>query len=77
MDYQPPHYPVVNFLVKHGKAFAFSISALVPLLGLYLSLRIGDWIYLPIGVVAGGVLLVILKSYMELVHIIADMLLPK
>jgi len=73
-----PNYPVVNLLVSHGKWFAAIVAVLPVLAGLYLVVLGGmGWIFLCAGAVAGAVLYVIFKSYVELVCIIADMLLPK
>jgi hypothetical protein len=72
-----PNYPVVNLLVSHGKWFAAIVAALPVVAGIYLVLAGAGWIYLCAGVVTGAVLYVISKSYVELVCIIADMLLPR
>jgi len=72
-----PTYPVVQFLVVRGKAMSFLLSALL-LLGLSgLGLATGKLWLLPVGLLAGGVLLVLLLSYVEVLRIIADTLLPK
>jgi len=72
-----PNYPVVNLLVSYGKWFAAIVAALPVVAGIYLMLTGAGWIYLCAGAVAGAVLYVVFKSYVELVCIIADMLLPK
>ena len=72
-----PNYPVVNLLVSHGNWFAALVAALPIVAGIYLALAGAGWIFLCAGAVAGAVLFVIFKSYVELVCIIADMLLPK
>lgn len=72
-----PNYPVVNMLVNYGNWFA-AITAAIPIaVGLYLTATGAGWIFLCGGALAGVVLFVLLKSYVELVCIIADMLLPK
>jgi len=77
MSDETPRYPVVRFLVRHGKIFAIGLSLLAPLLGIYLALVFDNWIFLAGGAVAGGILYVILESYVEIVRIIADMLLAQ
>jgi hypothetical protein len=71
-------YPTIKRIVLHGDAIAMVIAAL-PLLGavaLFWLLSI-HWLVLVVGAVVGVVLLFLMKSYVELVRILADMLLPK
>lgn len=77
MDTGLPRYPTVEFLVKHGAKFALALGVLPLLFGFVLAWITQMWIVAAAGLVAGGVLLVIARSYVELVQIIADMLLPK
>lgn len=72
-----PNYPVVNLLVRHGVWFAVIVAALPIIAGLCLALSGWGWIWLGAGAVAGAVLFIVFKSYVELVCILADMLLPK
>ena len=72
-----PHYPTVEFLVKYGQHFAVTLGALPVVLGVILAWFFQIWLLALAGVVAGGVLYVVTRSYVELVQIIADMLLPK
>ncbi len=72
-----PHYPTVEFLVKYGQHFAVTLSALPVVVGVILAWFFQIWLLALAGVVAGGVLYVVTRSYVELVQIIADMLLPK
>jgi len=75
--FQPPSYPVVQFLVARGKLLSIALSALV-LLGLCgLGLASGSLWLLPAGVLGATVLLGLLLSYVEVLRIIADTLLPK
>ena len=75
--FQPPSYPVVQFLVARGRALSFALSALV-LLGLCgLGLYSGALWLLPTGAICATVLLGLLLSYVEVLRIIADTLLPK
>lgn len=72
-----PHYPTVEFLVKYGQHFAITLGALPVALGILLAWFFQIWFLALCGAVAGGVLYVVARSYVELVQIIADMLLPK
>lgn len=72
-----PHYPVIQFLVRHGHRFAIAVGLLPAVAGVAAALAGGGWAYGAAGIVGSVVLYVIMKSYVELVAIIADMLLPK
>ena len=76
---QPPQNPyrTLYFLVKHG-----DLGANLVTLGVLLAAGVGALIAgalwaLPLVVLGAGLLLVILRSYVELVRVIVDMLLPK
>jgi len=72
-----PNYPVVNFLVRFGNYFAGLAGVLPVIAGFYLAAS-GAGAAVALAALAGGALLyVLLKSYVELVTIIADMMLPK
>ena len=72
-----PKYPFIDFLLRHGHVFAVAVTLLPVAAGLYLAYAGLGWIWAAGGVALGAVLYVIAKSYVELVAIIADMLLPK
>jgi hypothetical protein len=72
-----PNYPIINFLVRHGHPFAIGVAVLPALAGLWAASAGGAWLYALGGVAAAAVLYVLMKSYVEMVAIIADMLLPK
>ena len=72
-----PKYPVIDFLLRHGHRFAIAVALLPVAAGLYLGLSGWSWPLAVCGVLAGGILYVLAKSYVELVALIADMLLPK
>jgi glucose dehydrogenase len=72
-----PRYPFINFLLRHGQFFAAAVG-LLPVGGaLCLAYFGGSWTWMIAGIVLGAVLYVIARSYVELVALIADMLLPK
>jgi hypothetical protein len=70
-------YPIINFLVRFGKWVAIVLAVLPLLVGLYLAATGAGWLMLPGGIVVGAIVYVVVKSYVELVCLIADMLLPK
>jgi hypothetical protein len=72
-----PNYPVVKFLVRFGNYFAGGAALLPMIAGLYFAASGAGLAVALAAVVAGALLYVLLKSYVELVTIIADMMLPK
>lgn len=72
-----PNYPIIQFLVRHGHPFAIGVALLPALAGIGIFLAGGAWFYGVGGIAGGAVLYVLMKSYVEMVAIIADMLLPK
>lgn len=75
--FQPPHYPVVQFLLRWGGALAILV-ALAPVAAAVAAIWCGIsyWVA-PAGLAAGVVLWLFVKSYVEVLSIIADTLLPK
>ena len=72
-----PTYPTLDLLVRHGDSIAWAV-ALAPALGGVLAWALGLSIgYAIAGVVAAAFLFLIMRSYVELVRVIVDMLLPK
>ncbi|MCC6534505.1 MAG: hypothetical protein IT531_18285 [Burkholderiales bacterium] len=71
-------YPTIKFIVERGSTLAIAIG-LLPLAGaLLLVIMMGmHWFILVAGVVVTGVVYLLMRSYVELVRVIADMLLPK
>jgi hypothetical protein len=72
-----PNYPVINFLLRHGHRFAIAVALLPAIAGAYLGFSGWGWPAVVAGGVVGVILYVLAKSYVELVAVIADMLLPK
>lgn len=70
-------YPTVSLILRHGKALATGLAALIPLVALAMVLNGWSWLVLPAGLVLGGVAFGLLMSYVEIIRIIADTLLPK
>ncbi|MDR6860915.1 hypothetical protein [Variovorax guangxiensis] len=70
-------YRTLHFLVKHGDRVANGISLALLLLGPIVWLAAG-WLWaVPVAIAAAAFLLLILRSYVEMVRVIVDMLLPK
>jgi len=82
LDYPPPEsadqaYPAVRLLRRHGNWFAIGLGGVIGLAGLAAALAGGGWFWLPVGLGAGAFAGFLMRSYVELVRIIADMLLPR
>lgn len=72
-----PSYPVIEFLVARGKTVSSVLCLLVLLACLFVAFTSGSaWVAVA-GVAGAGVLHVLLLSYVEVLRIIADTLLPK
>lgn len=70
-------YPTIKFIVERGNVLALVIG-LLPLLGGLVLAGLGiHWIAIVAGAVTAGVVYFLMRSYVELVRVIADMLLPK
>jgi hypothetical protein len=70
-------YPAIRFIVERGNLLAIVIGIL-PLLGAVALAVLGlHWFVLVAGAVAAAVVYFLMRSYVELVRVIADMLLPK
>jgi hypothetical protein len=76
-NYKPPSYPVVQFLVVKGTALAVFVALCTFLLMAYAGYATTTlWLY-PASVAAAAGVFIILMSYVEVLKIIADTLLPK
>lgn len=70
-------FPTLAFLVRRRRAIELACACLGPLAGVYVALRFGLPEFLALGLVAGAVVWLLVRSYLELVTLICDMLLPK
>lgn len=77
MENTNPTYRTLHFLVLHGDrvALAAAVAALMLGAGIWLS-GASIW-FLVVGVLGGAFVYLIMRSYVELVRVIVDMLLPK
>lgn len=70
-------YPTVSLILRHGKALALGLAALIPLAAFFMLANGWSWWVLPAGVLLGTIAYGLLMSYVEIIRIIADTLLPK
>ena len=74
---QKDPYWMLHFIVKHGDWIAIA-TGILPLLASVAALFCGAPLWLPaVGAVATAFLFLLMRSFVELVRVIADMLLPK
>ena len=70
-------YPAIRFLLRFGEVFALVVALLPVSAGIIAAFYGWHWMVLVAGVAGSLVLAVLLKSYVELVRVIADMLMPR
>jgi hypothetical protein len=75
--YQEPTYPTVRFIVRYQRIIV-SVAALLPIVAV-LAFTLPDfhWNVILAAVVAGAVVGFFVQSYVEIVRVIADTLLPR
>jgi hypothetical protein len=70
-------YPTLKLIVERGDLLA-GLIGILPLLGGLALFAFGmHWLVFVAGAVAAGVVYLLLRSYVELVRVMADMLIPK
>ncbi len=70
-------YPAIKLIVERGNLLA-ALIGLLPLAGAIVLVVCGvHWIVLIAGAVATAVVYLLMRSYVELVRVMADMLIPK
>ena len=70
-------YPMLHFLMRWGKLAAACLAAAVLVIGLWAAISSGQWLWAVAGVAVAVVGYGLALSYVELVRLIVDMLLPK
>ena len=71
------NYPVVSIILAYGKPLAAGLAGLLPVGALLMALTGWSWLLLPAGLLLGVVVYGLLLSYVEIIRINADTLLPK
>jgi len=72
-----PHYPVLGLIRRHGKPLAVVIGCGLFLLGVWAAWAYQFWPCLILGAVVGVLAWGLLSSYVEMVEIIFDTLVPR
>jgi hypothetical protein len=75
--YQEPNYPAVRFILRYQRIIV-GVAAVLPIVGvLAFTLPIFHWNMILAAIVAGAVAGFFVQSYVEIIRIIADTLLPR
>ncbi|MDW3682789.1 hypothetical protein RA280_13750 [Cupriavidus sp. CV2] len=72
-----PTFPALHFLVKHGDPISLVLALSVPAIGFWQWTVGGSFALLIGGGVAGAFAYLILRSYVDLVRLVVDAMLPK
>jgi len=70
-------YPMLHFLMRWGKLAAAGLAAIVLAAGLCAAVSSGQWLWAVGGAIVAAVGYALALSYVELIRVIVDMLLPK
>ena len=70
-------YPMVRMLVKHGTALSIALGVVLAAAGIWAALAGFGWAWALAGVLTGAFAGLMMRSYVEVVRLIADMLLPR
>ena len=76
-QYVPPTYPVLAFIARSGMTVAIVVALVALAAGAWIAYATGLWFFLAAGVAGAIVLGGLLASYVELVRIIMDTLVPR
>lgn len=76
-EYAPPVYPVIKFLVARGDGIAILLGLAPALAGFWFAAQGWPWGLAAAGIAAGALLWVVFRSYIEVLRIIADTLMPR
>src|SRR5437763_14202890 len=70
-------YPMLGLIMRWGAIMAALIAAIVVAASIWASVATGNWLWAAAGLVLAGVGYCVAVSYVELIRLITDMLLPK
>ena len=76
-EYVPPSYPVLKFIAGRGMEIAVFLALTSGAGGLGLAYVTQLWALVPLAIVGAFVLLGLLASYVELVRVIVDTMVPR
>ena len=72
-----PDYPILRVLERHGGWISLLVALVPVAISIwFVAMGAGQW-WIAAGLGGGGVIYVLAKSYVELIRVMIDMLLPK
>jgi hypothetical protein len=71
------NYPMLQLIMRWGTIMAALVAAIVAAAGMWVAVATGSWLWAAAGVVLAGAGYCLAVSYVELIRLITDMLLPK
>lgn len=69
-------YPVLDFILRYGKAASIGVALLAAFVVAGMGWQALGWVAVGLAVIAGVIVFVLAKSYVEIVTIITEMLVP-
>jgi hypothetical protein len=70
-------YPMLHLVVRWGKSVAAGLALIVAAAGIWSAMSSGNPLWAVLGLGAAPIAYVLALSYVELVNLVMDMLLPK
>lgn len=74
---QPPSYPAIRFIAKWGDLLAIAVGAVPACLGLWALFTDSGWLWLFAGAGTGALIWLVVRSYVEVLRILSDTLMPR
>lgn len=75
--YKPPSYPVIHFIVRRGMWIAAVLGILFIGVGFYASNMTDNWWCAVAGSIVGLLVAGVIASYVEVLRVISDTLIPR
>lgn len=70
-------YPILALIVRFGQPAAILVAIMGALLGFMMLQSLPGWLAIVVALVGGGLLFVLAKSYVELIALVTEMLVPR
>ena len=77
MSSAQPSYRILHLLVEHGDKGVIALTVAALLIGLAAVFLTSTFLLAPVVLLGSALLYIVARSYVELVRVIVDMLLPK
>ena len=77
MKHPEPTFPALHFLINYGNAIALLLALGIPTIGIWVGIIGRSPASIAGGVIVGAFTYLIMRSYVDLVRLVADAMLPK